>query len=125
MKNYILNNILNKVIEYFQNLLKLKWHQKLYISGTFISFLFFVVSIFGIAYSYFEHISTLKFILKLYISIVLIINFNPFIKYDKSDVQQRFDRKLAFTAGIFLLLTSGFIDSLEYYIKLAKEKSTL
>jgi hypothetical protein len=121
----MINNILNKVIEYFQNLLKLKWHQKLYISGTFISLIFFAISIFGIAYNYLEHISILKFILKLYISIVLIINFNPFIKYNKSDIQQRFDRKLAFTAGIFLLLTTGFIDSLEYYIKFAKENSNI
>jgi len=118
---YMINNILNNIISYFQKISELKWHQKLYMYGTMVSIIFFILSIIGISYDHFKYIPTLQFILKLYVSIILIIHFNPYTEYKKSDVQQRFDRKLAFTAGIFLLLTTSFINSLEYYIKNTKD----
>lgn len=64
--------------------------------------LYFVVA-FGLSSSAPQHLSTMQFWIKLYISGFLIYRFNYFKKvYQFTD----FDRKIAFSAGMFLLTTT-------------------
>tara|TARA_B100001057_G_C22672325_1_gene880366 strand:+ start:256 stop:600 length:345 start_codon:yes stop_codon:yes gene_type:complete len=107
------------ILNFLQNFSNTRWHQKLYIYGTIISSILFFVSIMGISYVDPKYISSLHTILKIYVAFILLIHFNPFIEYKKSGSQQNFDRKIAFSAGIFLLLTTTIVTSIEYYIRVA------
>lgn len=109
----MINNILNKLYR----MSDFKWHQLLYTYGTIISLILFIISLLGISIVNLKYISSLRTILKVYISVILLIRFNPYMKYNKTDVQQKFDRKIAFSAGLFLLLTTTILDSLDLYFK--------
>lgn len=87
------------------------WHQKLYIFGLYTSYLLFFISLTGIIALKPSYLTVLENILKYYVCIFLIVRFNPFVK--KRSITQKeidFDRRVAFSAGIFLLLTTAITD---------------
>ena len=63
---------------------------------------------FGIQYLY-----ILREVLKVYVALFLIIQFNP---YKKERMMSRFDKQIAFQAGIFLFLTSILGGLVKHYI---------
>ena len=65
--------------------------------------LYFVVAI-GISASAPQYLETLQYWVKLYISLFLIYRFNPF----RSIRFNELDRKVVFSAGVFLLSTTIF-----------------
>ena len=62
-----------------------------------------------------QYLSYLRIFLKIYIALLLIYFYNP-ITYKKKNFTD-FDRKLAFSAGIFLLLSTTIVDSIEIYLQ--------
>ena len=83
---------------------QLYWHQKLFLYTLYFSWFLYALSL--IAYFSF-HIapiySEIDRFIKLYIGSVLVYKYNPF--FGKGDFSN-FDRKLAWHAGIFLLVSS-------------------
>ena len=62
------------------------------------------------------YLTTLEEILKYYIAAFLIIRFNPFVKKHSTTVKEyNFDKKIAFSAGVFILLTTAITDIVNKY----------
>jgi len=84
-----------------------KWHQKLYYLLSYFSIFLYIVAFIGLSFSVPNYLLLLQEIMKIYISIILILRFNPFYKIEFNKNNYEFDRKIAFSSGIFLLLTTG------------------
>jgi hypothetical protein len=85
-----------------------KLYQLVYLYGTTLLYSIFLLTLTGIVTFAPTHILTLQIFLKYYVCLFLIIQFNPFKKIkriSKKDID--FERKIAFSAGMFLLLTSA------------------
>ncbi len=94
-----------------------KWYQQIYLYSIYISFLLFALTFTGVANIEPLYAVYLRRFLQYYICLFLIIRFNPYIKH--SNISKRdtlFDRKIAFTSGIFLLLSTSIMDYISKYI---------
>ena len=80
------------------------FHKQLFIYGRYISGVLFVVALVGASTTAPQYLEVLSMLLKYYVSVFLLIQFNPFIRMAKHDAE--FDRKVAFSAGVFLLVTT-------------------
>ena len=83
----------------------------------FITYTLYFLIIFGISKRAPEYLETLQYWVKIYVSLFLIIRFNFLRKVQFTDL----DRKIAFTAGLFLLTTT-IIDQIvrNYFLKAKK-----
>ena len=68
------------------------------------SYILYAVALTGVMSINPEYLSTLQMITQIYISLFLILRFNPFVK--KSALTQ-LDKKIAYSAGVFLFLSSA------------------
>lgn len=92
-----------------------KFSELVFIYSINISFVLYIIVLLGIgglAPQYLEYLNTF---LQLYIGVLLIITFNPFTYKDRQFGE--FDRQLVFTSGIFLLLSTTIIGSIESYLQ--------
>ena len=80
---------------------------------TYLLYILFAVGIFKNAPQYLE---LLDYYVKIYISLFLLWRFNPFRRIQFTDL----DRKIAFSAGIFLFTTSAINQILTNYLMDAK-----
>ena len=85
-------------------------HERLYIYILYISWGLYVVALLGISFFSPKYLSYLREIIKIYISLLLIYKFNPF--FYKHYISE-FDRKIVFSAGVYLLLTTTIISVIE------------
>jgi hypothetical protein len=79
------------------------------------SFLLYIIVLLGVggfAPQYLEH---LKSFLRIYIGSLLVIYYNP-ITYNERKFGE-YDRQLVFSSGVFLLLSSTIIGSIESYLQ--------
>jgi hypothetical protein len=86
-------------------------YQNIFIISLYLSYLLFAISISGVYKISPLYIINLRSFMRYYVCIFLIIRFNPFTnirKITKEDIQ--FDRKIAFTAGVFLFLSTSLFD---------------
>jgi len=95
------------MFEYLIKITEQKWHQKLYYLLSYFSIFLYIVAFIGLSFSSPKYLLLLHEIMKIYISIILILRFNPFYKIEFNKNNYEFDRKLAFSSGLFLLLTTG------------------
>jgi|APGre2960657505_1045072.scaffolds.fasta_scaffold35867_2 hypothetical protein len=79
------------------------------------SFLLYIIVLFGIGGFAPQYLEQLKSFLRIYIGSLLVIYYNP-ITYSERKFGE-FDRQLVFSSGIFLLLTSTIIASIESYLQ--------
>ena len=98
-------------------------HETVYTYTLYASYILYVIVLFGITKFAPQYLDYLKNFIKIYISLLLIIKFNPFIKSRKhlSD----FDRKVVFSAGIYLLLTTSIISIVEVVLERIFKKTAL
>ena len=90
----------------------------------FISYLLIFFSALGLSSSAPIYLKTLDFYLRIYICLFLIIRFNPFNNYfpmfkNSNDKFNDLDRKIAFSAGLFILTTSimnNYVNELNKFI---------
>lgn len=101
---------------YLFNLSGDSWHQRLYIYSIYLSYFLFAIAYTGIIAISPDYLQTLNSFIKYYVSLFLVIRFNPFIKSDKHKKIASFDRRIAFSAGMFLLLTTTAIQVAKSYI---------
>ena len=67
------------------------------------SYILYAIALTGVLSLNPQYLSTLEMVTQLYISLFLILRFNPLVK--KSTMTQ-LDKKIAYSAGVFLLLSS-------------------
>lgn len=98
------------MLSYLFNVSGASWHQKLYIYSIYLSYLLFVIAYTGVIFISPEYLQTLNTFIKYYVSLFLVIRFNPFIDHNlHNNKTASFDRRIAFSAGVFLLLTTTAI----------------
>ena len=79
------------------------------------SFALYIIVLFGVGGYAPQYLESLKSFLRIYIGLLLFINYNPYTYKQKQFGE--FDRQLVFSSGIFLLLSSTIISSIESYIQ--------
>jgi len=79
------------------------------------SFILYIIILLGVGGFAPQYLEQLKSFLRIYIGTLLVIYYNP-ITYNERKFGE-FDRQLAFSSGIFLLLTSTIIASIESYLQ--------
>jgi hypothetical protein len=92
-----------------------KFSELLFLYSINISFVLYIIVLLGVggfAPKYFHYLKTF---LQIYIGILLVIRYNP-ITYKGRDFGE-FDRRLVFSSGIFLLLSTALIGSIQKYLQ--------
>ena len=108
-----MRNIINKLTKITQ----FSWHRIIYKYLTFISTIFFIISFTGGILIDKKYIYILNSIIHIYIGIILILRFNPYSRVYNSKKDKEYDRKLAFNAGIIILLSTTMIEVIQFYIQ--------
>lgn len=94
-----------------------KYYRKIYEYMLYISYLLFGLAFTGIYNINPYYLSLLNNIIKYYVCIFLLIQFNPFFEIKEENCNEfEFNRKIAFSAGIFLLLTTSITDYASYIL---------
>lgn len=103
------------MLKYVENLFYgNKWHENLFLYLLYTSWVVYGVALVGIVTFAPQHLELLKNILKIYISLFLIIKFNIYNK--NNNYMGKFDKRIAFSAGVFLLLTTTLTEIIQKYI---------
>jgi hypothetical protein len=103
-----------------------KWYQQIYLYSIYLSFLLFGLTLTGISEIAPVYSLNLQLFLRYYVCIFLILRFNPYTGNTKiSKMDALIDRKVAFTSGIFLLLSTSIMDVITKYINDSVDIHTL
>lgn len=87
-----------------------KYQERLYDSIIYVSYLLIIISALGLSESAPKYLTDLDYYIRVYICLFLIWRFNPLrINYEFTDL----DRKIAFSAGVFILTTTALNQYLE------------
>ncbi len=92
------------------------WHHKIFNYMLYISYILFIVAFTGIYSVDPTYLKGLNMLIKIYVSLFLILRFNPYFEIKTNGDTREFDRTIAFSAGIFLLLTTSIIEIATAYI---------
>jgi hypothetical protein len=92
-----------------------KVYQNIFLYGLNFSYILYFLVMLGISSLAPKYLSYLRVFLKIYIALLLIYFYNPLTYREKKFTN--FDRKLVFSAGIFLLLSTTIVDSVELFLK--------
>lgn len=76
--------------------------RELYNYSVYAWYILYALSFLGLYSKAPEYLTTIDFILRTYVSLFLVLRFNPFTKVKFTE----FDRKIIFSAGVFLILSS-------------------
>lgn len=90
-----------------------RWHENLFLYLLYFSWILYVIVLLGVTTKAPDYLSTLQNFLKIYIALFLIIKFNI---YNTHEQMSKFDKRVAFSAGVFLLLTTTITNIVEKYI---------
>ena len=91
------------------------WHKKAYTVALYTSYALFAIALTGIITLDPMYLGTLDTALKYYVSIFLILRFNPWAKRPANKEARDFDRRIAFSGGIFLMLTTTAAGVVRHY----------
>tara|TARA_Y100000816_G_C25765491_1_gene402035 strand:- start:224 stop:556 length:333 start_codon:yes stop_codon:yes gene_type:complete len=92
-----------------------KFIKEIFLYAIYISYILYFVVLFGITGYAPQYLSYVHDFLKYYVGILLVILYNP-ITYKKQKFEE-FDRKLVFSAGLFILLSTTALIGIEQYIR--------
>ena len=104
MKNNIVKAIVND-----------SWHQKAYMYMLYTSYILFAFALSGSAFINPKYLSTLETILKYYVCCFLILRFNPYFNKPPKTERGRFNQRISYHAGVFLLLTTALTNFVKKY----------
>jgi hypothetical protein len=97
------------MFNYLYNLVYANWHQTIFRYSVYLSYILFALTFTSIFKNAPEYLYSLDNIIKYYVCFILLIRFNPLVnreKNNKNKNDKEFDRHIAFSAGVFLLLTT-------------------
>ena len=107
---------IKNILSYFYDLSTSEWHHKLFIYGLYLSYLLFFIAFTGIVTLSPSYLSSLETWIKYYVCFIILIRFNPFIAEKHLKNNTDFDRRIAFSAGLFLLLSTSLVDIVQSYV---------
>ena len=90
---------------------ELKNQEKIFIFTIALSYILYFIVILGISTQAPVYLNYLEMFVKVYVSLFLIIRFNPFSNLNFTHL----DRRIAFSAGLFLFSTSIISEILKNY----------
>jgi len=94
-----------------------KWQDRLFTIFIYVSYMLMILSAFGLSEAAPKFLQSLDYYVRIYICLFLIWRFNPLRRnYDFTDL----DRKIAFTAGVFILTTTAlnqYVEELKSAVK--------
>ena len=82
-----------------------------------VSYFLFFAAAFGFSKYAPQYLSNMDYYVKMYVCIFLIIRFNPFRQIKFTEL----DRKIAFSAGLFILTTTALA---QYFVNISKNAKT-
>mgnify|MGYP001298095993 CR=1 FL=1 len=91
-----------------------KIYQNIFQYGLNASYVLYFLAILGAGSMAPEYLSTLRGFLKIYIGLLLVGLYNPLTYKERNFTEQ--DRKLVFSAGVFLLLSTTLVSTVERYV---------
>lgn len=100
-----------------------KWHKNIYMYALYLSYALFFIAFTGIFAVSPQYLTTLETIIKYYVCGFLLLRFNPWVSKrirNKSE-NAEFDRRVAFSAGVFLLLSTAFTDIAKKYYTIIRQ----
>lgn len=98
-------------------MIKQKYHHSIFEYMLYASYILFAIAFTGVYNVDPTYLTTLNTLIKYYVCIFLLITFNPYIEMKPSSCEEtEFNRKIVFSAGIFLLLTTGITDYATYIL---------
>ena len=87
------------------------WQEKLFTLFIYTSYILIILSSFGLSEWAPKYLDNLDYYIRIYICLFLIWRFNPLrTRYEFTDL----DRKIAFSAGVFILTTTALNKYLDY-----------
>ena len=89
-------------------IIKKKYHHTFFKYMLYTSYILFAIAFTGVYRIDPSYLTTLNELIKYYVCIFLLVQFNPYSEINCEDSE--FNRKIVFSAGIFLLLTTGITD---------------
>ena len=99
-------------------IIKHKYHHNLFEYMLYASYILFAVAFTGVYNFDPYYFTTLNTFIKYYVCIFLLIKFNPYSETKNiTNEDSEFNRKIVFSSGIFLLLTTGITDYASSYIR--------
>jgi hypothetical protein len=94
-----------------------KWQDRLFTIFIYVSYMLMILSAFGLSETVPKFLQSLDYYVRIYICLFLIWRFNPLrSNYEFTDL----DRKIAFTAGLFILTTTAlnqYVEQLKSSVK--------
>jgi hypothetical protein len=95
-----------------------RYHEHLFNIMLFLMYAIYIGTAIGLSIANApNYLTTLDYYIKLYISLFLIIRFNPFTKTEFT----KFDKKVVYNAGVFLLATTTFTSIFKNYFNKVKK----
>jgi hypothetical protein len=95
------------------------WQEKLFDLIIYISYILMILSAFGLSQTAPKYLQSLDYYVRVYICLFLIWRFNPLkLHYEFTDL----DRKIAFSAGVFILTTTALNQYIEQLKTVVKNK---
>jgi hypothetical protein len=91
-----------------------KWHKQLFVYALYVSYILIFISLTGVVSWSPEYLDIIQKYIIYYVSIILIVRFNPFI--NKNIVFDEYDRRIVYSAGVALLMTTSAIHVFESYL---------
>jgi hypothetical protein len=89
--------------------------KELFLYALYTSYVLYFIVLIGIGGYAPEYLNYVRDFLKYYVGILLVILYNP-LTYKRHKFEE-FDRKLVFSAGIFILLSTTALMGIEQYIR--------
>lgn len=94
-----------------------KWQEKIFNFVIYITYFLIILSSLELSQTAPKYLHTLDYYIRVYICLFLIWRFNPLrSQYKFTDL----DRKIAFTAGLFILTTTAlnqYLDEIKFFVK--------
>lgn len=96
---------------------ELKNQERVFTFVIYFSYMLYFLTIFGLSRNAPEYLKYLQFFIQIYVCLFLIIRFNPFIKTKFTHL----DKRVAFSAGLFIFTTSFINEILVRNIEKVKD----
>ena len=100
---------------FINDIINTSWHKNVYTILAYLSYALFIITFTGIIYIKPEYLELLDTMLKYYVSIFLILAFNPWTRDSMNKESRKFSQQIAFSGGIFLLMTTTIVTVLKQY----------
>lgn len=106
------------MLQEIKKIINSSWHRDMYTYGLYASYVLFFIAFTGVYALSPKYLTTLESIIKYYVCGFLLLRFNPWVSDAARNKPENaeFDRRIAFSAGIYLLLSTAFVDIAQDYM---------